>query len=264
MVVFCSASCGSPADGTSGGEGATVPSTTVTATVSDLPSQGSVCRFGTMIVPSLALGLGPVAIRVDSNGKVSFAVSGQIAAFGPLTLNASLGISGERPSCVTVALVDTPRKKVHYLAVERGGETVFVRGGGRFEEWIQPGLVTVEVSQLCELQIFTSSQEVPKRRPGCGGEVGYWTLTDSSFDTRAQAETRVRQLQGLGISSVGSADTGDWPSVCPPYFIVYAGQYATQDAAVQRLAQFKDVLSGDSYPRFLSTDKGDRPVGCPG
>ena len=76
-----------------------------------------------------------------------------------------------------------------------------------------------------------------------------WTIVLESSSTREAAEARATELAGQGIP-VGILDSDEYSSLEPGRFVVFSGQYDTDRAAEQALADLSGQVEG-AYVRHV-------------
>jgi hypothetical protein len=79
----------------------------------------------------------------------------------------------------------------------------------------------------------------------------FWTVVLRSERDRAVARDRAARLTGEGVPDVAVLDSDDYPTLHPGYFVVYSGQFTSEQRAKGHLgeltAQWPDLAG--SYVR---------------
>ena len=82
-----------------------------------------------------------------------------------------------------------------------------------------------------------------------------WTIVINSSGTREDAERLAKEVAGKGVPGVGVLDSNDFESLGPDSFVVFAGQFPSQDTADAVLSQVKDRAGGGSTRKIVPKEK---------
>ena len=78
--------------------------------------------------------------------------------------------------------------------------------------------------------------------------------------TNAAAEDKLNKAHAAGISGAAILHSDDFPTLRPGYWVVFDGQYDTNEQAqAQAAADRGKGEFTDAYPRFVSKDQGAKP-----
>jgi hypothetical protein len=78
-----------------------------------------------------------------------------------------------------------------------------------------------------------------------------WTVILNSSGTRDDAERLAGELAAKGVPDLGILDSDDFESLGPDSFVVFSGQYDTEQQADDRLAALRDQAGGGSTRRVV-------------
>lgn len=239
------------------------PDTTVTSVEPPISVSGDGCNYGGELHPALSAGIGPVSVTYDlTTGEPSISVNFARWAFGPLTVAIDAGVSRTAPGCFTVVLIDRERGIQHLVPIEGPGEHLRLRGAGRFEEVVRAGSVEIDVTELCELWVFSDTQPIPPMSRQCpGAGPSYWTVQLGSLTNAADAATEAARLTGLGISEVQVYDASQWAVICPGYWVLWSRSFSTFDEAERYRLSLPEGPVGP-FTRLASNDPASRPTTC--
>jgi cell division septation protein DedD len=103
----------------------------------------------------------------------------------------------------------------------------------------------------------TETAPAPARRPATG-EIRKWPADTSAYtvillstSTRTGAETVARQAAQAGIPA-GVLRSDDYSSLNPGYWVVFAGEYDSQQEAQQEAVRYAGLGFSGGYARFVN------------
>jgi cell division septation protein DedD len=82
-----------------------------------------------------------------------------------------------------------------------------------------------------------------------------FTVILASMPNKADAEAKLKQAQGAGISSAAILHSDDFPSLRAGYWVVFDGQFDSMSQAQTQSQQDRGKGFADAYPRYVSNSK---------
>ena len=102
---------------------------------------------------------------------------------------------------------------------------------------------------------FSSPGAEPAAQAGTGGATNtrppartlpddFWTVILRSERDRAVARDRAARLTGEGVPEVAVLDSDEYPTLQPGYFVVYSGQFTSEQRAKTHLGELTSQWPG--------------------
>ena len=108
----------------------------------------------------------------------------------------------------------------------------------------------------------STTTPAPTPAPSSGWPPGKsaFTVILASMHTQAEAQKKLDAAKAAGITAAAILHSDDFPTLRPGYWVVFDGQYDTNDQAQSQAAadRGKGEFS-DAYPRFVSKDQNAKP-----
>jgi hypothetical protein len=108
----------------------------------------------------------------------------------------------------------------------------------------------------------STATPAPTPAPSSGWPPGKsaFTVILASMPTQAEAQKKLDAAKAAGITAAAILHSDDFPTLRPGYWVVFDGQYDTNDQAQsQAEADRGKGEFSDAYPRFVSKDQNAKP-----
>lgn len=86
-----------------------------------------------------------------------------------------------------------------------------------------------------------------------------FTVILASVPTKAEADAKLQTAKAAGIATAAILHSDDFPTLRPGYWVVFDGQYDSNDQAKTQAAADRGKGFADAYPRFVSKSQDARP-----
>ncbi|MEM8906155.1 MAG: SPOR domain-containing protein, partial [Actinomycetota bacterium] len=117
--------------------------------------------------------------------------------------------------------------------------------------------VVVQVRRSDEQTETSTDVVVPPPVPGVESFDG-WIMALASLEEEARAERYLAELDDVDDARI--LVSGDWPSLRPGFWVVYAGPFATGDEVLARCRELGREIPQDCVGRVLTRNPDDRSI----